>query len=139
MAEIITATARDCDESPMGAIIDVSGHRIVGDEPEAMGGRNLGPSPFDLVTAALAECTALTVRWYAAQKNWPLDHVHVVVEHSREAVEGHAGRIDTFRKVVKLEGAALSEDQKERLQSVAGRCPVQKLLEGPVAITTLAG
>ncbi|WP_354491618.1 OsmC family protein [Mesorhizobium robiniae] len=53
-----------------------------------MGGGRLGPSPFDLMTAALAECTAMTVRWFARQQDWPLEHVEVTVDHAKKLIAG---------------------------------------------------
>lgn len=140
MNELITAHVSDAPAaaaqgSPFAMAIDVSGHHILGDEPPAIGGLNLGPAPFDLLTAALAECTAMTVRWFARQQGWPLDHVDVVVEHEKAAVEGHPGKIDVFRKSVSVTGD-LTDEQKTRLIAVAQRCPVQKTLEGPVQIST---
>lgn len=138
IARASDAPAADAQGSPFAMAIDVSGHHILGDEPTEMGGSNLGPAPFDLLTAALAECTAMTVRWYARQQGWPLDHVDVVVEHEKAAAEGHPGKIDVFRKSVSVTGD-LTEEQKARLIAVAARCPVQKTLEGAVQIATASG
>lgn len=119
--------------------IEVSGHHLSGDEPVAQGGANLGPSPYDLLTAALGECTAMTVRWYAQREGWPLEHVSVAVEHGKRAGIDGAGVIDEFRKVVTVTGADLSDEQRRKLVEVAERCPVHKTLTGTIRITTQAG
>lgn len=137
-AHVLDAPPALAQGSPFAMTIEVSGHEILGDEPLDIGGLDLGPAPFDLLTAALAECTAMTVRWFARQQKWPLDHVDVVVEHEKSAVEGQTGKIDVFRKSVTVSGD-LTEDQRARLLAVAARCPVHKTLEGPVTITTVAG
>lgn len=137
IAHVSDAPPTQAQGSPFAMAIEVSGHQILGDEPSEMGGLDLGPAPYDLLTAALAECTAMTVRWFARQKNWPLDHVDVVVYHEKAEVEGHPGKIDTFRKSVSVSGD-LSEDQRTRLLEVAARCPVHKTLEGAVQIATVS-
>jgi putative redox protein len=97
---MITAHVADAQGSHLAVAIEVSGHHLIGDEPAERDGRNLGPAPFDLLTAALGACTAITVRWYARQHGWPLEHVSVEVDHEKAAVEGYPGKIDLFRKTV---------------------------------------
>ncbi|MCE2926311.1 MAG: OsmC family protein [Rickettsiales bacterium] len=117
-------------ESAYAVDIDVSGHRIKGDEPHDVGGGNLGPAPYDLLTAALGECTAMTARWYALQQKWPLDKVEVKLTHHKE------GKQDIFEKTITLYGDSLSEKQRSKLIEVAAKCPVQRTLEGTPMIKT---
>ena len=63
--------ATETGEGPYAVRIDTQDHSVVSDEPASMGGGGLGPNPFDLLTAALAESTAMTVRWYALPHRWP--------------------------------------------------------------------
>lgn len=135
MAEekIRSATVIETGESAYAVAIEVSGYRWIGDEPVSAGGGGLGPNPYDTLLAALGECTAMTVRWYARRENWPLDKVEVSLTHRRE------GRTDVFDKVVTLHGAGLTDDQHRKLIEVAGKCPVQRTLEGAPVITTSDG
>lgn len=55
-------------------------HALIGDEGLALGGKDLGPAPHELLCAALAACTAITLRMYAQRKDWPLSAVHVDVD-----------------------------------------------------------
>ena len=121
----------ETDESAYAVNIDVSGHALKGDEPLDAGGRNLGPAPYDILTAALGECTAMTVRWYALQQKWPLDKVEVKLTHNKE------GKQDIFTKTIMLHGNTLSDEQRKKLIEISGKCPVQRTLEGTPIITTL--
>src|SRR5688572_8620458 len=68
-------TVSETAQSPFAVRIEMGSHVITGDEPVDTGGGDLGPSPFELLSAALAECTAMTVRWYARRQGWPVEHV----------------------------------------------------------------
>jgi putative redox protein len=135
----IDALVQESGGSDFAVRIVVSGHVIDGDEPEAAGGRNLGPSPYDLLLAALGECTAMTIRLYARQKGWPLDEVEVGLTHRKGDVEGRPAWTDHFTKVIRLHGPALSDEQRVKLVEIAAKCPIQRTLQGdPVIETRLA-
>lgn len=136
MAQKTLAKVDDAQGSPLAVAIEVSGHHLFGDEPTARGGANLGPMPYDLLTAALGACTAITVRWYALQKAWPLEHVTVEVEHSKIRQAGAADAVDQFLKTVTIIGPDLTPEQHLKLLDVAEKCPVHKTLTGTVRIET---
>ena len=136
MAQKTIARIADAQGSPLAVAIEVSGHHIFGDEPAAKGGADLGPSPYDLLTAALGACTATTVRWYALQKAWPLEHVHVEVEHSKIRLAGSDDIVDQFIKSVTLTAPALTPEQHAKLLDVAEKCPVHKTLTGQSRVET---
>jgi putative redox protein len=138
MTDEISAHVAETGASRFAVRIDVGGHAIIGDEPAATGGADLGPSPFQLLAAALGECTAMTVRWYAERQKWPVDHVAVDVTHRKEIVEGRDGKTDVFRKAVHIHGPALSAEQREKLIEIAAKCPVQRTLEAGSIIRTEA-
>jgi uncharacterized OsmC-like protein len=109
----------------------VRGHAIVADEPLELNGADEGPTPFELLCAALASCTAITLRMYAARKEWPLENVEITVEHEKveQEIDGKTQRVDAFVQKIRLHGP-LDETQKARLLDVAGKCPVHKAIEG---------
>ena len=130
---------RETGESPYAVRMEVGAHVLTGDEPLDAGGWDLGPAPFDLMTAALAECTAMTVRWYALRHDWPLDHVEVTVDHVKKLLAGASEPVDVFDKTLILRGSRLSEDQRKRLLEIATKCPIQRVLEGSPTIMTKSG
>jgi putative redox protein len=107
------------------------GHTILVDEPLEKDGTDLGPSPTRLLAAALAGCTAVTMEMYAERKGWELGAVEVEVDVSYEDYLPRA-----FDVTLRLP-AGLSDEQRQRLTVVAGKCPVHKALAGetPVAVS----
>jgi putative redox protein len=119
--------------------INADGHRLMGDEPEKYGGTDTGPSPYDLLSAALASCTVITLNMYARRKRLPLESVRVDVQHGKihaEACldcESEKGKIDRFVRTIHLRGD-LTEAQRERMLEIADRCPVHRSLHGEIDI-----
>src|SRR5262245_52779918 len=62
--------------------ITVGSHRLLADEPRAVGGTETGPGPYDLLLSALGACKSMTVSLYARRKQWPLEAVTVRLRHS---------------------------------------------------------
>ena len=134
----LTATINETGASAFAVSIDVSGHQLIGDEPVDAGGGNLGPAPMDLLTAALGECTAMTIRWVARQKNWPLEHVAVTVTQRKGGEGASSPRQDVFEKTIVLKAPGLSAEQQQELIAAAAKCPIQRTLEGTPLIRTAA-
>ncbi|WP_300300065.1 OsmC family protein [Ferrovibrio sp.] len=122
---------------PYGQIIVAGRHVMSADESEALGGRDTGPDPFELVMSGLGACTAMTMRMYAERKKWPLVRSSVQVRHSK--ITGADGKpLDRFERVITMEGD-LSEEQRQRLLEIANRCPVHETLtRGSEVQTSLA-
>src|SRR3954471_18866116 len=102
-------------------------HRFVADEPEDIGGRDVGPAPEELLAAALASCTAITMQMYADRKGWDMTGVEVDCDYT----PAERGRPTQFDLVLRLPDS-LSQDQVERLTVIAAKCPIHRTLEGEV-------
>jgi putative redox protein len=101
------------------------GIRFLADEPESVGGFGSGPTPYDLLSAALAACTTMTLRLYADQKGLPVDRIATSVGHMKRQGQKPA---DLFTRRISIEGA-IDEAQRARMIEIADRCPVHRTLE----------
>lgn len=119
--------------------VEAGPHRWLLDEPVDLGGGGEGPTPYDMLAAALGGCTAMTLQFYAKREKLPLDGVDVTVTHDRQHAQDcaecmtRAGYIHRFRVEIRLRGE-LSDEQRQRLLVIAGRCPVAKTLSSEIRI-----
>jgi len=97
--------------------ITVGRHQLTCDEPTDVGGTNTGPTPYDLLLAALGSCTSMTLAMYARHKGWPLEAVTVRLRHAKihaadcAACESKEGRHDYIERAVELTGV-LTDEQR---------------------------
>jgi putative redox protein len=105
-------------------------HRLTADEGPALGGKDVGPGPYELLTSALAACTVITLRMYAERKQWPVTAVHADATFVREGEQQHIDRVLT------IEGGVDAE-QKKRMAEIAERTPVTLTLKRGLDIRTI--
>ena len=105
--------------------VEVGNHRLTIDEPSELGGGDTGPNPQELLAASLAGCIAITMEMYAQRKGWEIGDLRVAVDY--DAPE--RGSATRFRIELQLPSSC-SPEQLERLQVIAGKCPVHRMLAG---------
>ena len=121
--------------------ITAGSHRLRSDEPSSAGGTDTGPTPYDLLLAALGSCTSMTIAMYARRKRWPLSNVTIRLRHSRghaqdcAACETHEARLTVLDCEIELDGP-LDESQRARLLAIAKHCPVHLTLASRIEVNT---
>jgi len=112
--------------------VRAQGTSFLADEPASSGGLASGPSPFDLLGAALGACTVMTMKFYAQRESIPLTHVQVMITHQRDP----ESRRDVFARSISMEGT-MDDAEMARLLAAADRCPVSRALcKGSDIVTT---
>lgn len=131
----VDAEAEETGDGKFQVAISTGDHVFLADEPVSVGGGGTGPSPFDLLSTALAACTTMTLRLYADGKKWPVTRIRTAVGHQKELADPQP---DLFNVRISIEGA-IDAEQRVRMMEIAERCPVHKTLERGARFTTAEG
>lgn len=133
-ASDLSASEVEAEETGAGKfqlMVEAGGIRFLADEPQNVGGLGSGPTPYQLLSAALAACTTMTLRLYADHKGWPVTRIRTTVAHARQKDGSPA---DVFARRLAIEGS-LDAEQRARMLQIANRCPVHKTLEQGASFT----
>ena len=106
-------------------------HSIIADEPESIGGADLGFKPGELLAASLASCTGITLRMYADRKGWDLEETMIEVNFDNDLPDD----VTQMTMNIRLFGN-LDDAQRQRLLEIANHCPIHKMLENPIQVHT---
>jgi len=109
--------------------ITANGNTIVADEPVENGGGNTGFTPSQLLISSLGACTSITLRMYAARKQWNVGDITVDLTMTTEKGNTQINRTISYSNTV-------TEEQKERLIQIADKCPIHSILTGKISIST---
>jgi len=102
-------------------------HTIYSDEPDDKGGKNMGLSPFEILSSSLAACTTITLKMYVDRKNWLIDEL--LIEVSFETFTENEMLKANFVRNITIKGSLIGEKEKQRLLQIAEACPVSKILK----------
>lgn len=141
MTDTRTTVVRETGDGRFTQHITTGPHTLRADEPADLGGADTGPTPYDLLLAALGSCTSMTIRMYADRKGWALRGVTVTLRHSRihaedcRDCETRSGMLDRIEREIALDGD-LDDAQRDRLMAIAEKCPVHRTLRSEVVVET---
>jgi putative redox protein len=123
----IVVTVVESGSGPYSQLVQAGRHVLSADEPPARGGHDVGPSPYEFLSAGLGACTAMTLRAYVQRHNWGLTRTTVKVQHKKIVASDGTSTVDQFHRTIHLDGD-LTEEQRLRLLQIAERCPVSDTL-----------
>ena len=112
-------------------ITTASENVIIADEPQEIGGKNLGFNPTELVAASLASCTLITLRMYINRKQWDVSEINVKIDFERDSERNVA----SFTRKIEVTGE-VDQIQRQRLETIANSCPIHKTLTNTIEIKT---
>ena len=125
--------------------VTIRDHHVDFDEPESAGGKDAAPTPTEMAIGSLGACVVMTIKIYLDHKKWAFRSVHCALRMSKEKIEDperlseeersyvRNNRLTRITTVITID-ADFDEKQLERVKTVAGKCPVHKLMEGSVLI-----
>lgn len=112
-------------------IKSASGNIVIADEPQEMGGKNLGFSPSELLASSLASCTLITLRMYINRKQWDVSEINIKVDFERDSNQN----VSLFTRKIEIIGE-VNQTQRQRLETIANSCPIHKTLTHSIEIKT---
>lgn len=104
-------------------ITSATGNIVIADEPQDMGGKNLGFSPAELLASSLASCTLITLRMYVNRKGWDVSEINIKVDFERDTEQN----VSSFIRKIEVTGE-IDETQRQKLHIIADKCPIHKIL-----------
>ncbi len=130
--------AQATGEGRFQTAIRVRDSLILTDEPAEVGGTGTGPTPYELLSAALAACTSMTLHLYAERKGWTLPPFSVEVAHSLVADAANGRTRDRFDRHLAF-AEPLDPERHAKLIEIADKCPVHRTLMRGFEIRTTLG
>ena len=112
-------------------VTSASGNILISDEPQILGGKNLGLNPTELLAASLASCTVITLRMYINRKEWDVSEIKVKIDFERDSDRN----VSLFTRKIEVIGE-VDQTQRQRLETIANSCPIHKTLTHSIEIKT---
>ena len=105
-------------------------HFVVTDVPVTDGGEDSAPTPVEYLLTAIGSCVAVTLRMYAARRNWDVGEITVNVFQLKDEQGSYLTEEISFENDI-------TEDQRKRLLVFAGKCPVARMVKGETRIESI--
>jgi putative redox protein len=102
-------------------------HFVITDTTIAKGGLDSGPTPVEYLLIAIGGCVSITLRVYAARRNWDVGEIKVHVYQRKDEKGSYLKEEISFENEI-------TEDQRKRLLVFAAKCPVAKMIKGKTRI-----
>ena len=116
------------------------GFKTIIDEPESLGGSNLGPSPVELALSALGACQEITYRLYADKLGISLDKIEIDLSGNLD-FKGFLALDDNVRPgylginvTVNIESTASDAEIDNLKDIVNAHCPVLDLFSNKTPV-----
>jgi putative redox protein len=109
------------------AATKIRDHFVITDTTIAEGGLDSGPTPVEYLLIAIGGCVSITLRMYAARRNWDVGEIKVHVFQRKDENGSY------LREEISFENE-ITEDQRKRLLVFAAKCPVAKMIKGETRI-----
>lgn len=120
---------------------ETRGHKVVVDEPENLGGTDLGMNPVELILSALGACQSIVIQTYAKQFGIQLEDLTIELEGELDT-DGFLNKSDVRPGYSNIHSTyrITTDDSEERLnefiQFVEAHCPVGDTILNPVNLTS---
>lgn len=108
-------------------------HFAIIDEPKDLGGDDNAPTPVEYLLTAIGGCVSITLRMYAERKGWDLGKITVNVSQKEELTSN--GIKKSLVEEISFE-KEVTDEQRNKLLIIAGKCPVAKMVKGETNIVT---
>jgi putative redox protein len=112
-------------------VLTAGKNTIIADEPLSNGGGDEGMNPHEILASALGACTCATVRMYADRKGISLDAINITLD----LIHDNDSNTTNITRNIEFTGD-LTPEERDRLITIANKCPVHKTLTNPINIQT---
>jgi len=156
LKQIISDLQKNFTENPEKAVLDyesnstlneglqsnvtVRNHKVVVDEPTSFGGKDEGPSPVELILAALGSCQEITYKAFATALGINLESVSVKLKAKLD-LKGFLAIDDNTRPgfqnidgTVDIKSSSSKAEIRKLIQVVDQHCPVLDILTKGVPV-----
>lgn len=142
---VVSVSVHGKSETPMRMKIKSGKFEMIIDEPENMGGTNMGPSPIQVLLMSLAGCINITGHQVARQRNMKLNGMKIKIDGNMNpctfigcSYEERAGFQSISLKVDADFENATKEEIDSWLKETEERCPVTDNIREATSINIIS-